>query len=427
MAYVPKTRKVNVKLWIPVIVIVIALSSFGAYYFMQNKEEEGKYSICGFSQKDMQKKMKKEYANTYMASDFVYYGESLNILQAAFNPDVNDALAGKSILLKDICSDNEYAFVIGSQADRGVLLSSLQDGFYEIFVVEDLIEKRIVFDKEVMSEFQTIHRNDGKSKKTTLLANTTMFSDSEVTLPLNYSFIEVKQGKEKQYDVVLDPAGMDHDFTYTLNKGAQGNGLSENSEMYAAATFIKEKLEEKGLKVLITKKSEDEVVESYGKDGRLERAYDAKAKYYIRLSFAKTESGLEGMEVSYSAHASSSFANQILYELSRNTNVTLSNDAGIVNGLYECYPWEGIDKRRVYDNDLWIREAGGKVTQAGMYSENAIKGNTFAKDNLYGMNTISINMGYITNEKDATFYKENKEAFLTTISNAILKYLNVEE
>lgn len=427
MGYAPKTRKGNLKIYILIFVIVLALSSFGVYYFMQNKEEEGKYSICGFSQKEMQSKIEKDFTQTYVVKDFVYYGESLHLYKNPYQVETSDEIAGKSIVLKDVCSDKEYAFVIGSQADRGILLSSLQNGYYEIFIIEDLVEKRVVFEQDVENSIQTIHRHNGKSKLVTLTANQNAFADSGITFPQKYTYIEVKEGKEETYDVVLDPSGMDHDFTYSLNKGGEGNGLLENEVTYEAATQIKKALEDKGLKVMIAKKDASEIVESYGEDGRLERAYKGKAKYYIRLSFAETDYGLAGLQITCSSHASDAFASQIQYDLKRNTATPFSQDAGVVDGLYESYPWEGIDGRSVYDSDLWVRESGGKATQAGMYSENAIKQNVFAKDNVYGMNAIHINLGYINNEADAQFYKQNKDAYIQSISDSILKFLNVEE
>ena len=431
MPYIAKKPgKINFKVAIPILVAILVVAFFSFQFLHTKKEDAKRFQICGLNADKTQEELQKKAKDTYVFNDYFYYGETLNLLQNAYNPEENDNISGKSILLKDVCSNKEYAFVVGSTIDSAILLNNVEKGFYRVYVVENLIEKQAVMGMDVKNSIKTINRN-GSRRKVSLLASQEYFKEKEIQEKENYVYLQVQDTTlaKDEYDIAIDPAGSDYDFTYTLNRGSEGNGLVEMEETYTAAELLAAKLEEKGLKVLVVR-NKDEEINSYGKDGRLARAYHAKAKYYLRLSFSESVNNYEGMDVAYSAHSSNMFANQIIYHLKRNSDVTISNvySLGQNDGYYSSILLKGIDNRQVYDSDLWIREAGGKATMAGMYSENAQEGtSSFAKDSMFGMNALDINLGYLTNVSDANFWKENKDAYMGSLAEAIKNYLSIEE
>lgn len=433
MAYAPKERgKLNGKTIIFIIVAALLAVSFGMHSVLQKKEEKEKFTVCSLTHDKSKQVLEKQYNDTYSIRDYLFYGESLNLYHDTYHVETTDDLAGKSVILKDICSDKEYSYVIRGTIDAQIVLSNITAGYYEVFVVENLIEKRVIFNGTLNDEIISVNRN-GSRMNINVLADTDYFKDRgiHVNEEKNYMYIVAKKAKtdDEIYDIAIDPAANDRDFTYQLNKGVEANGFIEAEQTYQAALALKEKLEAKGLKVLLLR-DEQEEINSYGEDGRLHRAYKAKAKYYIKLRFEESKADYSGMDITYSAHANGSFSKQVIYYLSRNSAVNISSVYNINDpGNVKCTLYKSdIDGRVVYDSDLVIREAGGKATQAGMYSENAQEGTAFfAKDNVHGMNAVNINLGYLSNSSDVDYWVNHQDEYINALSEGIASYLNLEE
>lgn len=430
MPYEPRKRKSSTLNRILIVCLVVCTLGFFAFSFLNEGEEE-LYQIGSLSSTETKELLETKAQDSYVLSDYFFYGETLNLLKEDYNPEKNDEMFGKSVLLKDLCSDNEQAYVIGTSVDNAILCGDLKEGFYEIYVVENLIEKKAVMDEDVVTSIKTVIKED-THYEVTLLASTAYFKEKKIHPKENYVYLQVEKTKlkEEEYDIAIDPSALDRDFNiWSTNYGSKGNDLVEYQESYKAATLLKKALEEKGYKVLIVREEEEER-NSYGEEGRIKRAYDAKCKYYIRLCFSESEYGYRGFDIAYSAHSSNMFANQIIYHMSRNSDMTISSlySSGKNKGVYPCILLEGMDGRKVYDSDLWIREAGGKATVAGLYSQNAKEGTGFfAQDNLFGMQALDIRLGYLSSKEDATYWKEHKEEYMQDLADAMDSYLNVSE
>ncbi len=430
MAYAPRKRNTKKIKWIIALCVIVFFGGIFAYTQVEKEKTKAEFTICGLTHDKSVKRLQKQYERTYSVSDYLFYGESLNLYKNAYDVEKNDPISGKSIILRDICSGKEYSFVLRNKIDSQIILNTIKAGYYEIFVVDDLREKRVVFDNPVNDSIVGVARNN-KHLKYELIADSSYYDSKGVKVD-NYAFLAVSKTKleKEQYDIAIDPGAYDYDFSeYSLNEGSVGNGLVEYQETYKAALSLQKHLEAKGLKVIIVR-GEKEELNSYGEDGRLARAYNANAKYYIRLSFSQSTLDYEGMDITYSGHANGNLSKQIVYNLSRNSGVSISalyspNEPGVRSGdLLKGT----LDKRIVYDSDLWIRESGGKATQAGMYSKNAQE-NTgpFAKDNRHGMNGISINLGYLTSSKDVQYWQTSQDAYMKAIADGMAMYLTIEE
>lgn len=437
MAYIPKKRVKGSKVFIILsLITALFIGAFVMYMSQSKLADNDAVSVCGYTKSEVEKKVKRKFADdrVYEISDYLFYGESLAIFKEEYTGEDIDGLSGKTIKLKDVCSNQVYAFVLDRKVDRKVLLGNLQPGLYEMYVVEDLVEKRVYYPKSVSDSIDSLTRK-GVNHKVTFLASTSLLEDYDIALDRNYAFINVVKTEidKDEYDIVIDPAGNDASFSFgQVDVGGQANGLIEANETYDAAVKLKTALEAKGLKVMILREA-DEVKNTYGLDGRLELAYRVKAKYYIRLAFMlDPNTSFRGYTVYHSSHATNMLAARIGYDFSKETQMEpttifmgVSDDEGIIeSGIVRS----ALDQRDVYDADLWIRESGGRATQAGMFSQNTIEGTAqFAKDNPYGMNGIDLYLGYLSNINDVEYWKVNKQLIIDTLANSIAVYLNIEE
>ena len=78
----------------------------------------------------------------------------------------------------------------------------------------------------------------------------------------------------------------------------------------------------------------------------------------------------------------------------------------------------------IYDVNLNLRESGGRATQAGRYSETS-KTENKSFVNADGMQAIEIDFGYITNQSDATNWKQHRKEIVTSCAKAFALGINV--
>ena len=339
-------------------------------------------------------------------------------------------MVGKTLKLVDICTGKELMFSLENKADHQLNLAEVDNGFYEVYLVYNLTDQRIVMKEPLRDVFHTVTRNN-TSKKVELIADKGILNKEDQQLDQNYLFIQVSSDtvQHNAVDIMIDPAGGNDDYGMGVDWGYNVNGLNENDEMYAAALALKEKLESYGFTVGITKDSIKQEINTYGLNGRLYKAYDKKAKYYINLQFnASSYSYLNGMEVYYSNYASPTLANQLLFDMKKNIGLngsSLYTSGTSVDGVVPPVLAEGDDGRAVYDSILQIREAGGVATQAGAISERSRSENSFASGNKHGMQAIVIKYLYISNDADAEFWKTNFDDIISETANSIASYLKV--
>ncbi|MEF9962471.1 MAG: N-acetylmuramoyl-L-alanine amidase [Erysipelotrichaceae bacterium] len=437
MAYTPKARKFKIR-WKfagPFLVLITLLVYLIAQFIIGALDDSPpKLTICDYSENKSFDQLNKDYKNTYPLSDYLFYGESLALLKDDYNPEVNDEVVGKTMVFKNICNGNEYPFSIESSMDRHVALSELSPGYYEVFVIDDMKEKRVTYDNDLKdTSFTTINRF-GEVKQIGLYANKNLLKDYEKKLKNRYLFIEVKNKKanENEYDIVLDPGSFNRDFTYTIDRGVEANGLVEYQENFKAAKRIKSKLEKYGLRVKLTRNHVDDIVNTYGAKGRLAKAYQSSARYYFHIGANSSEfDSIQGSEVYYSAYSSPTLANALMYDLKKNTQLSgnATNAPDLSNaGVMQAYLIEGKDGRTLYDNDMYIREVGGKATLASQYSQTSEKSNAaFSKDNIHGLLGVSIYYSYFTNKQDAAYWKDNWQKISDETANSIANYLKVNK
>ena len=417
MAYAPKQkRKIRWKLVIPLLLLIALILYAIITVLLPDTDDEQGYTICGLNEEKSAQLLNKQNAQIYEIQDYTYYGESLGLYTDTYDTESNDELVGKTLQLHNLCNDKVATMTIDADVDLKISLSDLEPGFYEITVIDDLVEKQLVYKETLESEpFTTIRRNK-QVKHATLIANKDLLQDKGIHWKENYLYLQVESGKpdEDVVDVYLDPYGMNTDFQYVPDEGSSGHGLKEYKETYEAAQIIKKQLESYGLKVAISRADVDETAApAYGEDGRFAQAYESGARYYISLRMNQSEMNLGGVEIWHSAHASSVLGRQIMYGLEKNLGMKAStyvNPDG--SGVVPSY----VDKQ-YFDNNIYLRETGGRATFAAMYSELSREENASFKD-ANGMHALEIDFGYVTNSEDAAFWKAHKEEIAKQVADS---------
>lgn len=430
---VPRRRKLKWRVIIPSFILIV-LSGYILFNLLFPKElliDMPSFVICDYSYTKTQSVLNElVYEDKIELKDYLFYGETLNIYNNIYDINQADYFIGKTIKLRNICDNSEWVYMLGKNADEQIPLENLPNGFYELFVVDSLKEKRLITSSELYDEFYTVRRN-GLNKKIDLISDKDLLKDKEDSLPImdeNYFFIQVtdqtlENDNSEVYDVYLDAAHNTESYNF-VDKGRTVNDLVEANELYRITLAVKEKLEEKGLKVLLARENEDSVINQYGIDGRLYKAYQANVKHYIEfnLNFTTNEE-TRGSRIIYSSYSSNKFATALFKSFISTPGLvpygrqTSTNIAGVVASSR----YNNLDSYPV------IREAGGRILSAGTISDLAIEQNSeFNKDERKGIQSVSLEVFFISSPLDVNVYQNEFDQMVNNIVNGYLKYLGME-
>lgn len=438
MVYQPRVvprrrRKLKWRVIIPSFILIV-LSGYILFNLLFPKElliDMPSFVICDYSYTKTQSVLNElVYEDKIELKDYLFYGETLNIYNNIYDINQADYFIGKTIKLRNICDNSEWVYMLGKNADEQIPLENLPNGFYELFVVDSLKEKRLITSSELYDEFYTVRRN-GLNKKIDLISDKDLLKDKEDSLPImdeNYFFIQVtdqtlENDNSEVYDVYLDAAHNTESYNF-VDKGRTVNDLVEANELYRITLAVKEKLEEKGLKVLLARENEDSVINQYGIDGRLYKAYQANVKHYIEfnLNFTTNEE-TRGSRIIYSSYSSNKFATALFKSFISTPGLvpygrqTSTNIAGVVASSR----YNNLDSYPV------IREAGGRILSAGTISDLAIEQNSeFNKDERKGIQSVSLEVFFISSPLDVNVYQNEFDQMVNNIVNGYLKYLGME-
>lgn len=437
MVYQPRvvprsSRKLKWRVIIPsfILITLIGYILFNLLFPRNLLIDTPSFMICDYSNTKTQSVLNQlKYDEKIELNDYLFYGETLNIYNSSYEITKADYFIGKTIKVRNICDNSEWVYMLGKNVDEQIPLENLPVGFYEVFVVDSLKEKRLITKNELYDEFYTVRRN-GLSKRIDLISDKDLSKEKEDSLAVmdeNYFFIritdETSEANNEVYDVYLDAAHNTESYNY-VEKGRTSNDLVEADELFKIAKAVKAKLEEKGLKVLLSRENEDTVINQYGVDGRLFKAYEAKVKHYIEfnLNFT-TNTDTRGSRVIYSSYSTNKLATSIfksfistpgLVPYGRSTN---SNIAGVIASSR----YNNLDSYPV------IREAGGRILSAGTISELAIEENSaFNKNERKGIQSISLELFFISSPLDVKVYQNEFDQMVNNIANGYLKYLGIE-
>ena len=112
---------------------------------------------------EIREQLEKQQEEIIELEDYLFYGESLALYMDPYDGE-GDPIVGKTLELVNICSGTQYSFTVGDAADRQIYLPDLEEGTYEIYMIDSFTLKRAVFASSVQSEtFQCAPRRKGRS------------------------------------------------------------------------------------------------------------------------------------------------------------------------------------------------------------------------------------------------------------------------
>ncbi len=406
------------------LVVSIIVSLVGVY----NSQDHGSITtICTYNKKQTLAAVDAEdKENPIGLADYNFYGESLNLYFDDYEVASSNSIVGRTIVLRDMCNGDEIEITeVSGGVDNMIDLASLEEGYYAVYIKTDETYQRVYMESKITSNntFTTVVR-DGKALKVELIADTSYFNTEnaeEDYLDRNYLYISVTEVDETEleadeYDIVIVTAPALTVSNVSL-VGEEADGTSEAAELWNVAEEIAQQLTDAGYRVTILKETYDENIQYYGSDGVLGRAYDVNAKYmiYLDMSIADSVTG-----VYYSSYADGVLAQAIFDELYYQTSLYAAETKLTASKTeLSSYIEDGI----YYDSNYEIREAGGAVLGAGVFSESSTS-NSFASSNIYGINTIKIVTNNIKDSDMFTYFIDNESLIASAIVDGIMNYLN---
>ncbi len=257
--------------------------------------------------------------------------------------------------------------------------------------------------------------------------------------------VESARLPENVYDVVID-AGHG-----TSDPGAIAFGYNEADITIDYARSLKEALEEKGLKVYLSRNGSETGDEmgsfaAYSENGRINGACASRAKFClsVHLNSTANENPTGGVEIYCPSNSDLTFAKNLADSLVKNVGIPYSQHGynRVENGVYvrtftpadiadsEQYAKEGgYEKYPNLSTDTTyyyiIRELGGIATGAYVDGRNPEYGTNLYYNANYGMESYLAEIGYICVEEDLNLILTAKQSYVDTIADCIANELSV--
>ena len=320
------------------------------------------------------------------------------------------------------------SFNTGKLKNKGINLDTLeQNNYYAYLKVTDINNN--VKNYKLINKTDYIETEYYTLRKENKLNYILIKEDKHETLNINV----VPSIQENIYDVVID-AGHGG-----IDSGACYKGVCETNFTLTLSKKLKEKLEARGLKVKLTRDDttpSNVKFETYGKDGRVDRAMSSKAKYLFSFHLNSGLYSRRGVEIYTTNYTDYTLATSIVDNIVNNTNASYSNNPifKVSNGVYtrtfQNYEINDVIKEANTDGYepypittdttyyYIIRETGGIVT--GAYTDGREKDYNPHYNTNVGIESYIMEIGYITSPNDTTDISNNMDSYIDAIAAAIL-------
>ena len=339
-------------------------------------------------------------------------------------------------------NDNVISFYLSENINEGMYLDDIKTSNYTMFIRTTL--KETIEEEEKISYKYYALENKTEYKETTYY--TMSKYDKKIIINSNNDYdtmmLNITENKDSEiYDIVIDAGhgGMD--------PGALVNGEKESKYTLEIALQLKDKLEQSGLKVKLTRDenslSEDEYFGEYGKNGRAQISHEVYAKYLISIHLNKnTSTSVHGIELYTPSNINYDFAKNLVEEIVNNTSIEYSNRKTfkMFNGVYthnfteaeieasmKNYEEKDYIPYDITTNSSYlymIRETGGIMTGAYVDDRNEDQtGNDYYDSNI-GAEAYLLELCYLSNKNDLNIIKKEQDKIVDAISNSIITNFN---
>lgn len=386
------------------------------------------------------------------------YGTHLNIFaDISIDEKIENTVNDVKFILSNGENNIEYAAEysiengilsanISNEINDGINLDEIEIGEYILLLKVKYQEAEVLNEKyySLYNEteyddtvYYTIIKNDSNNKIGIDFSEYNVEDNSIAYLGINVKECTLE---ESVYDIVIDPGHGGND------SGAISGEYYESELTLEISLKLKEKLEDLGLKVLLTREDNEERVDAYGEDGRAVIPNKVSAKYCFSIHLNSNESSLKsgGVEIYAPSNASLSFARLFADNIVEYTGTCYSsqNTNKEENGVYvwtfsesdikesEEYARENSFESYNITTDTpylyMIREIGGIVTNAYVDGRNKIYG----INKYYNLNQVAeaylLELGYISVYEDLNNLINDQESYAEAITQSIKEYLNIK-
>ena len=401
-------------------VLLILLLGFGGYILYDNYFNKGIPKL----------KVQEEVINI---DNLFIYGTYLN-MHGNLVSDSNLELVlynGEFLAYKINSLNNE--FNMSDNINDGLYLEDIPVGTYYLFLRSSSKDDK---DNDIY-RYYTLN-NTTEYKETTYYTFSNRGNKILITSDEDYHtlmFTVTKNDNKKIYDVVIDPGhgGMD--------SGALKNGRKESEYTMKIANDLKNKLEEYGVKVKLTREdgqlTNNEVLDDYGKSGRAVINHEVFAKYLFSIHMNSNQAtSVHGLELYTADNINYDFAKKLASNIvaSANTNYSTNKINKVFDGIYtRTFTQSDIDSSLAeYENKnmkaynittksnyfYMIRETGGIMTGAYVDNRNEPKiiANPYYNSNV-GSEAYLLELAYLTNANDLENMDNNMEKYTKAIAD----------
>ncbi len=367
--------------------------------------------------------------------------------------NINDGKDIKVDIEYDVNREGHLTFYTSDKINEGIDLEGLSIGNYIITL--KLSEKNYNTNKNDINYYKII--NDDDTKKFTYYTITKNDKNNKITInnynkniqEKKYSYMKVDIEDTKLpsnvYDITIDPG---HGG---LDGGAVVDGYSEKDITLEYGLLLKEKLEELGLKVKLTRDGTNEeeldIYDMYGDNGRAVIPNKVKSKYAfsIHLNSAEYDLNTGGVEIYVPNNTNVDLARLLVQNIVEcaNTNYSPSSAYKIEDGLYlrtfSYYDIEASNEQARKDGyepyDLttdttyyfFIRETGGLNTNAYVDGRNPLYEKNKYYNSPIGVESYLVELGFMVSDSDLNNIINNKDGYVDAFVKTMEEYLNKYE
>ena len=440
-----RKKKKNYKKRNGMVLFVFILLIVLVYVIGQKKEDESYASTTSASIGEIIDVIERGQADV---SRYIVYGTHLNIEGSIeiTNPEIEDVeIVAKKSSGEEITVDTTYeyesrnlSFSTLDKINTGLDLESLDvDNYYMLLKVTSSNGQVSYYslsnDTEYTDpiEYYTLTRNNSNNR----IDIRFLTQNSASAMALSVS--KVSKLPNDVYDVVIDPGHGGNDT------GAISGKYQEDEIVLENGLELKKKLENLGLKVLITRDGtetdEYDTYNIYDEDGRVTMANESGAKILVSLHMNSNESDFVdgGVEV-YAApnldlNLAKSFADNIVEEANTSYSEmeTDKEEDGVYvrtieiqnrnsstfrgyNGVFDSIPYLFI-----------IREIGGISTGAYVNGSNPSYGENIYRNSNVGVEGYLIELGYMNVNSDLRNVLNNGDSYMQAITDSINSYYHI--
>lgn len=430
---------------VKLIFLILVFVGVGSGIFITIKRANGK--------REAQKKVDSIFASvqtkTAIVTNFYTYGDTLNI-EGKLSNIAKDNFEGAKIVLTDGIEEKSISLET-SIKEKNLIFSTSQ------------INEAIELDKLALGNYYILLRlklNNSSVPKMYFLVPEENLSEIEYyTVTKNQENRKINIGmlqrdiKDKIYKYlsvkVLESELPEDVYDFVIDSGHGGKDVGERAGVYTEADIalnyakdLKEKLEELGLKVKLTRDDENSssfnYINMYDENGRITIACKSKAKYMISFHVNNGNSNLTGLEIYAPTRSNLDFAKLMANKIIESGANTYSNNTAfkekegvyvwnftnsVIKQFEKTAEKKGYEPYNITENTPYqytIREVGGIATNA--YADGRNK--NYSKNEYYnsrqGIECYQIELGYIKTDLDKILY--NREAYINSIVEAIKEY-----